>query len=222
MNCSCVDDDTKCSICQNCSGGNCVLKPTSECTTDSDCQETLEYCYLCKCKCHNCYEWKYVSPNTLFECPECSNEEGGCYSSAFWIQQGYDYFTGGSPPDGGMGLCDNPTKTEQVGYHVFCVDYDTDVEKIVEIVIKLGLDLSTYVDCGKCVLTRSPSACYKCIIGLIIGEIVDESPCLFVDGCEHCYDWDENCSVPIEEKVVDWDKVEEENVGFCYPGLDWP
>ncbi|MBN2270883.1 MAG: hypothetical protein JXN61_09735 [Sedimentisphaerales bacterium] len=219
---SCVDDDSKCNSCQKCSYGNCGLKSTSDCATDSDCHETFQYCYLCKCKCQSCYAWEDVPENTLNPCPDCSNEEGGCYSSTFWITEGFAYYSGGIPPNGDIGLCGNPTKIEDVGYHIYCVDYDTDVDRIVEIVINLGLDLSTFVDCGQCVLTRVPSACYKCIIGLIIGEIVDESPCIFVDGCEHCYAFDTNCSFPIEQEVVDWGKIEEEHIGFCCPGLDWP
>ena len=209
-------------LCEVCDDGECGLKLTAECVTDSDCDEILEHCYLCKCICYDCYAWEYVPENYFDPCPECDNEEGGCYSSVFWIQDGYDRFTGGSPPTGEMGLCDNPTKIEQVGYHIYCVDYDTDVDKIVEIVVDLGLDLSTYVDCGACVLTKNPSSCYKCIIDLIIGEIIDSSPCLWVDGCEHCYDWDENCSTPIEVDVVDWGKIVSDDIGFCYPGLDWP
>jgi hypothetical protein len=209
---SCIDDDTKCTGCCKCSGGNCVDE-------NENCA-SVQRCENCVCKCdNNCYEWEDVFPSSPpSPCPECDNSQGGCYSSAYWIQVGYAYFTGGIPPQGDMGVCGNPTKKAIVGYHIFCTDYDTDVDRIVEIVLKLGLDLTTYVDCGKCVLTRSPSACLKCIAGLIVGDIVDESPCIFVDGCEHCYAWDENCSFPIEIDVVDWEKVD----AFCHPGLDWP
>jgi len=221
--CSCVNDDSKCSICKRCDEGNCVLKTTSECDVDSDCDPD-QYCYLCDCRCNDCYAWEYVPENYLTPCPACDNDEGGCYSDFFWIQDGHDIFGGGPPSSGEMGLCDNPTKTEVVGYHIFCVDYDTDVDEVIETVISLGIDLSTYVDCGACVATlgEAISSCFKCIMGLIVDEIIEDSPCIWVEGCEHCYDWDETCSTPIEVEVVDWDKVDSDDIDFCYPGIDWP
>jgi hypothetical protein len=46
---SCVDDDTKCNSCQECSGGVCVLKPTSNCDEDADCPsgKICENCHCC-------------------------------------------------------------------------------------------------------------------------------------------------------------------------------
>jgi hypothetical protein len=215
------DDDDECDFCQKCSGGDCILKPTSECVTNSDCHE-LEHCFLCKCYCDNCYAYEYVPKNTLSPCPECDDEEGGCYSSSTLILSGYDRFTGGSPANGKIGLCGNPTKIELVGYHVFCTEYHADIDEIIEIVIGLGLDLSTYLDCGQCVLYRNPSACYMCIIGVIADELIDAIPCDWVEECEHCYLFDTNCSYPVEVEVVDWDKIIEDNIGLCYPGIDWP
>ena len=210
---TCCDSD-------DCCNNDTCCDSDDICCTDNGnyCCELYEHCGGGECVCDNCYEWDDVFSNYPSSCPDCNNAQGGCYSSYYWIQEEFSYFTGDTPPDGEMGLCDNPTKVMIVGYHIFCTDYDTDVDAIIEIVINLGLDLSTYVDCGICVVNKFPSACYKCIIGLIVGEIIDDLPCLWVDGCEHCYDWDENCSSPIEIEVVDW----EADNKFCYPGITWP
>ncbi len=229
----CYDDSSLCTVdCDICSSGSCVdpcpaqgkfcdtaSDTCVECLDNDDCEEPEPFCsddHEC-IGCINCYGWEYVDRNFPDPCPDCDNNQGGCHSSITLISSEYSRFTGGSPPPGEGGLCYNPTKTIQIGSILHCVDYQTDVEEIIGILAGLGGTISTYQDCVSCVATRQPSNCIKCIIDLVQDQIIDEYPCIFINGCEQCYDWDTECSLSLYAETVDWEALEDIDNFICIP-----
>jgi len=105
---------------------------------------------------------------------------------------------------------------------MFCTDYDADVDAIVALLGLLG-DLGTYVDCGECVLTKNPVSCVSCVASLVLDGLIDleDYPCIFIDECEFCHEWDDACSSPHKETVVDWE-VMIGVVPSCVPGINYP
>jgi len=191
-----------------------VLPP--ECFNDDD-RPVDEY-YRCGCEdyeCEDCWEYTTVPANDASPCPECSDAMGGCYSTHERIPEEYAVYVPNilDPPEPGQwGVCGYHVKAESVRFLTTCVEYQTDVSAVIDVVASLGLDLSTWLDCAECVATRSPVPCYKCIIGLIAGEIYDGLPCIWVDECDRCNYSDEACSYPLTTpNVIDWNAVD-----LCY------
>ena len=236
----CEDDDDLCDDCYECNNGTCEdscegtdtpicdteTDQCVECIEDPDCED-YEYCREDNtCACTNCYAWVHMPPIYLNgECPECDNDEGGCYSSAAAVPWGYDMFSGSPPADGEVGLCDNPSKTDTIGYHTYCVESLDDamwIKQIVIDLIELGNDLSTIDSCLQCVTTGQPLSCGMCLAGLFEGDLIDQPPCYWVDECVWCPSTSLDCAWDIEDDVVDWDTINSQHTRFCYPGADWP
>ena len=223
---SCEDDDSKCEgDCKVCMSATCYDTCPDKicCTPNNCCHPDYEYCMGNQCRCNNCYDEEYFPPNYIPGCPDCSNAQGGCYSSFVWIQYGFDYFTGSAPEEGELGWCDNPTKEGIVGYHMFCTDYGADVDAIIQVLGGLG-DLSTFYSCTMCLGTRSPSHCVSCVRDIILAGLIDleDFPCLFINECRMCYSVDVACSTPHEETVVDWEALTLMGVPTCAPGINYP
>jgi len=231
----CCDDDVdvcvsscpgdKCEICsvgtcidscpiigKHCDGaGNC-----EECITDAHC--TLEDHYGCGCEDHECEDcWKFstISSNEVQPCPECDDDEGGCYSTHTRIPEEYAVYVNilNPPASGQIGVCGLHYKTEVVRFLTTCVEYQTDAQKIFALVIyliDLGMDVSSIASCSQCA-GGNLTACSSCFSGLLVGEIWDEifDRCSFTEGCNRC-PWDDtSCSYPLNTpNVVDLGAVD--------------
>lgn len=222
----CFDDnDCDPNLCQICTaGGTCIDRcPISheycdgsgecvECLQDSHCPPA-EY-YGCRCAAHECDDcWAYatVPANDALPCPECDDDEGGCYSTHIRKPNEYAVYTGilNPPAPEEMGVCGYHTKSEPVRFLTTCVEYQTDALAAAEFVYSIYNVYSGVKDIASCAACYAapPASCLACFEGLIESAIWDliVDKCTFVEGCNRCPWDDESCSDPLTTgNVVDW------------------
>jgi hypothetical protein len=118
--------------------------------------------------------------------------------------------TGGPPPIGDIGVCGTPTKDVEVGVNIMCRPWGTNIGPIISCAIEVGSDVW---DCIQCILYEDPISCIDCAMSLIEGDYdcIDPDLCVYVEKCDYCLQWEEGCTVPIVETVVDWGKAQ-----ICY------
>ena len=168
---TCINDDSKCSTCKECNGGDCVLKPTSECDVDSDCDPS-EHCENCNCVCDACWAKKWKAPETHV-CPAC---DGGCPGH---YEQKWGYYICAAAGAGEGGQCECNSQEIVLGVRYEC-DINWDVSMLVECSILTGFCALVCIEtmeaplCSDCLMEAGVECCPAGECGL----------CDFIEDCE--------------------------------------
>ena len=188
---TCADDET-------CCDGDCCDPEQCESCEFGTCEDSIH--------CSPCWEWESMPSNYIPDCPDCDNSVG-CSGDFEYYFKSFSVYTGGTVAEGEIGLCQVKTKAEIVGYHVFCIEKETNVSEIIAIISAID-DISGYLDCTNCLLTQNPESCLECLFGLITdGLIEDVFPCLFIGECGSCA-LGTDCAPHIKKTVIDWNALD--------------
>ena len=214
---TCYDLETE----QCCNEGNGLkcLKDYECCKNECCDPNSCESCVAGSCEdnlhCSPCWIWKDIPSNYIPDCPDCDNSEG-CYGDFNFFSKSFSVYTGETAEEGEFGLCEIEHKLDIVGYHVFCIEKDTNLSEIIAIISAID-DISGYLDCINCLATLNPDSCVDCLFDLIADELIDDLfPCLYIGECGSCPLTDPSCAPPIELYVIDWEAVDA--CDLCYGG----
>lgn len=174
--CSCVNDNTKCSTCKECVGGNCVLKSTSDCDVDSDCDPS-QHCENCKCVCDTCWTTSTTPASIQAVCEDCVNIAWdhcpGEYEETIEHERCSPASTGVS------GRCECHETTGITGYTYECKVYPNWNWCLCPLLWE-----ACEAVCGSCPMEPTPileGACAACLVEYLHECI---TPCSYVDKCD--------------------------------------